>query len=111
MADGETVTYDGGKRERQGGTLKQTIVDVAELSDHLSHYLRLVKAGETVEITEGGVPIGRIVTTLGPSEGAIEAMVRLGLVAWNGQRLPRAERVARVTGRPTVADLLIEDRS
>lgn len=52
-----------------GTRMKQTSVNVHELKSRLSHYLRLAKAGEPVEITERGVPIGRIV----PMTTAIDA--------------------------------------
>jgi prevent-host-death family protein len=94
--------------------MKQTSVNVRELKSRLSHYLRLAKAGETVEITERGTPIGRIVPTAAPLqeriEERIEAMARSGLVQWSRRRLePRAPAV-RTRGRSTVADLLVEDR-
>jgi antitoxin (DNA-binding transcriptional repressor) of toxin-antitoxin stability system len=38
----------------------QASASVRELKSKLSHYLRLTKAGESVVITERGVPIGRI---------------------------------------------------
>jgi antitoxin (DNA-binding transcriptional repressor) of toxin-antitoxin stability system len=40
--------------------------------------LHLAKAGESVEITERGVPIGRIVPTGAPVENRVKAMVRTG---------------------------------
>lgn len=41
--------------------MTQVIVGIRELKARLSEYLRQVKAGETVIITEHGRPIGRIV--------------------------------------------------
>ncbi len=90
--------------------MKQTTVNIRELKSRLSHYLRLVKSGEDVEITDRGVPIGRIVPIAVPVEDRLELMVQSGLVQWDGQRLPRAEPSARAVGRRTVADLLVEDR-
>jgi prevent-host-death family protein len=90
--------------------MKQTTVNVRELKSRLSHYLRLAKAGESVEITERGVPIGRIVPTAAPIEDRLDAMARTGLLQWNRRRLPRATPVARASGPRTVAELLVEDR-
>ena len=90
--------------------MKQTTVNVRELKARLSHYLRLVKAGEAVEITERGVPIGRIVPVAAPIEDRLDAMVRSGLLQWDERRLPRTAPVARARGPRSVADLLIEDR-
>ena len=92
------------------GVTKHTRVSIRELKSRLSHYLRLVKAGESVEIAERGTPIGRIVPTILPIEDRIEAMAQSGLVLWNKRKLPHLAPVARVRGKHTVADLLIEDR-
>lgn len=89
---------------------KHTRVSIRELKSRLSHYLRLVKAGESVEIAERGTPIGRIVPTILPIEDRIEAMAQSGLVLWNKRKLASLAPVARVRGKHTVADLLIEDR-
>jgi prevent-host-death family protein len=90
--------------------MKQTTVNVRELKSRLSHYLRMTKAGKAVEITERGTPIGRIVPTTGPIEDRIEAMAQSGLLLWNKHKLKRMAPVARVRGKKTVAELLIEDR-
>jgi prevent-host-death family protein len=83
---------------------------VRELKARLSHYLRLAKAGKTVEITEQGTPIGRIVPASGSVAGRIEALARSGLVAWNGRKLRLRAPVARVKTRKTVAQILVEQR-
>ena len=90
--------------------MKHTSVNIRELKSKLSHYLRLAKAGESVEITERGTPIGRIVPTALPVEDRIEAMAKSGLLKWNQKRLKRRKAVARVKGKRTVADVLVEDR-
>lgn len=91
--------------------MKHTTVSVRELKTKLSHYLRLVKAGGSVEITERGVPIGRIVPTSAPIEDRMEAMARTGLVEWNRQRLAHVVPRVRASGPRTVSELLIEDRA
>jgi prevent-host-death family protein len=90
--------------------MKPSTVSIRELKSRLSHYLRLAKAGETVEITERGIPIGRIVPNALPVEERVQAIARSGLLAWNQRKLgPRAPAV-RVRGRKTVAELLVEGR-
>ncbi len=85
-------------------------VGVRELKSQLSKYLRQVKAGRTVVITEHG----KVVAHLGPASQSVEekmkAMVKAGLVEWSGKRLPPMKPVARVRGNKTVAEMLIEDR-
>jgi prevent-host-death family protein len=43
------------------GPIDANTVGIRELRDHLSRYLERVKAGETLTITEHGMPIARIV--------------------------------------------------
>jgi prevent-host-death family protein len=90
--------------------MKQTTVNIRELKSRLSHYLRLTKAGKTVEITERGTPIGRIVPTAAPIEDRMQAMVQAGLVLWNRRKLKPMKPVARVHGKKSVAQILIEER-
>ena len=90
--------------------MRQTRVNIRELKSRLSHYLRLAKAGESVEIMERGTPIGRIIPTALPVQDRIEAMARSGLLLWNKRKLRPMAPLARVRGKRTVAQLLIEDR-
>lgn len=90
--------------------MKQTTANVRELKSRLSHYLRLVKAGESVEIAERGTPIGRIVPTTRPVQDRLEAMALSGLLLWSKRKLEPMAPVARVRGKRAVADLVIEDR-
>ncbi len=88
----------------------QASASVRELKSKLSHYLRLTKAGESVVITERGVPIRRIVP-MGPKLGQrLDAMREAGQAQWSGHKLRPAKPVAKLRGRRTVADLLVEDR-
>ncbi|HSB32692.1 MAG TPA: hypothetical protein VLD55_13905, partial [Candidatus Sulfobium mesophilum] len=60
--------------------------------------------------TDRGTPIGRIVPTAAPVEERMEAMTQAGLALWNKKKLKAMPPVAKVHGKRTVADLLIEDR-
>lgn len=88
----------------------QSEVGIRELKAQLSAYLRHVKAGGTVTITERGSPIGRIVPLARSAEAQLEALSQIGLVAWSGEKLPPLVPVAQATGGRTVASLLVEDR-
>ena len=90
--------------------MSQTTVGIRELKSHLSHYLRLVKRGATLLITERGRPIGRIVPVGLPPEDRLQTMVEAGLVSWSGRSFPPTMPVATTHGQQTVADLLLEDR-
>jgi len=90
--------------------MKETAVSIRELKSRLSHYLRLAKAGQSVEITERGKPVGRIVPVAFSLEERIEAARRSGLVSWNGRKLKPLKPVAKVRTKKTVAELVVEDR-
>ena len=83
---------------------------VRDLKARLSEYLRLVKQGRVVTITEHGKPIGRLVPYSESVEDRIQSAIDAGILLWNGERWEPAGPVAKVRGKKTVADLIIEDR-
>ncbi|MGQ0651413.1 MAG: type II toxin-antitoxin system Phd/YefM family antitoxin [Betaproteobacteria bacterium] len=85
-------------------------VSIRELKSRLSHYLRLARKGQSVVVTDRGVPIGRIVPMEQDLGQRLEAMREAGVVRWSGRRLRRRRPPAAVSGRKTVAQLLVEDR-
>ena len=85
-------------------------VGVRELKARLSEYLRQVKQGRTIIITERGKPVGRLVPTGQSLEQRLQVMIDAGLAEWNGKPLPPARPVAKLKGGKTIADLIIEDR-
>ena len=85
-------------------------VGVRELKDHLSDYLRRVREGELLVITDRGRPIGE----LGPVEGRSNAergraLVRQGIARWSGGK-PRGLVGAARSKRGLVSAAVIEDR-
>ena len=85
-------------------------VGVRELKTRLSEYLRQVKAGRTIVITEHGKTVGRIVPASSSLDERLHTMVKAGLAQWNGKKLKPVKPVAKTRGPRTVSDLLIEDR-
>jgi prevent-host-death family protein len=85
-------------------------VGVRELKAHLSDYLKKVKAGRTVLITEHGKPVGRIVPARQPLEIRLQSMTEAGLIGWSGKKPGPISPVARPRKKRSVADLLIENR-
>ncbi|HEX9899421.1 MAG TPA: type II toxin-antitoxin system prevent-host-death family antitoxin [Candidatus Methylomirabilis sp.] len=85
-------------------------VGVRELKARLSEYLRQVKKGRTVVITEHGKPVGRLVPAGQSLEQRLQAMIDAGLAEWNGKPLPPVKPVAKLRGGKSIADLIIEDR-
>ena len=90
--------------------MEQGRVGVRELKGRLSQYLRRVKAGESLAITERGRIIGRIVPVEAPVEVVLTSLAEAGLLAWNGERLQPLTPAARNRSDMTVAELLLEDR-
>lgn len=88
----------------------QSLVSIRELKSRLSHYLRLTRRGESVVITDRGVPIGRIVPIGQDLDQRLAAMRESGQAQWSGRKLRPRAPVAKVRGRASVAALLVEDR-
>jgi prevent-host-death family protein len=90
--------------------MAQMTVGIRELKARLSSYLKDVKAGSTLVITERGKPIGRIVPIKPSVEAQMQELLQTGLVAWSGRKLTTVEPVVKLRGQKTIAELLLEDR-
>lgn len=90
--------------------MAQTTVGIRELKARLSNYMRQVKAGATLVVTERGKPIGRIVPIKPSKEAKLQELIQAGVLAWSGRKLVPMAPVARTKGEETVAELLLEDR-
>jgi len=90
--------------------MTETTVGIRELKSQLSKYLRQVKAGQTIVITEHGKMVGRIVPPEMPLEDKLEAMRRAGLIRWSGRKLKPMKPIARLRGNKSIADIISENR-
>jgi prevent-host-death family protein len=86
-----------------------TTVAIRELKNRLGKYLRMVKAGERLVITERGKPVAVISSAGSPVDEGIEAMVREHAARWGGGKPRGATRPPRIKG-PSVAQAVIEHR-
>jgi prevent-host-death family protein len=86
-----------------------TTVAVRELKNRLSEYLRKVKAGERVVVTERGKAVAVISTAQSSIDQGIEALVRERAARWGGGKPRGARRPPKIKG-PSVADAVIEGR-
>jgi prevent-host-death family protein len=85
-------------------------VGVRELKNKLSHYLRGVKQGRQVEITERGESIAMLVPSKQSSGAQIaETLSRKGIGSWKGGKPKGASRRVTVKGKP-VSQIVIEER-
>ena len=90
--------------------MNEVRVGTRELKSKLSEYLRRVKNGQTVIVTERG----KVIAELGPARQSVEeriwAMVDAGLADWNGKRPgPYKPKITNRTGK-LMSDIVVEDR-
>jgi prevent-host-death family protein len=90
--------------------MTEATVGVRELKSQLSHYLRQVKAGRTISITEHGKTIGRIVPPTLSLEEKLEGMRRAGVIRWNGKKLKPMKPIAKVKSGHSLAQLILDER-
>lgn len=90
--------------------MSATTVGTRKLKNHLSEYLRRVKAGETVIITDRGRPVGQIVPIQGDLTARLKKLVEAGVVEWNGQPVPSYLPKAVNRSEQLMSDLVIEGR-
>jgi prevent-host-death family protein len=88
-----------------------TRVNIHQLKARLSEYLRRVKAGQIVEISERGTPIAWLVPMAQPVATRLEAARQAGLIQWSQRKLEARTPPARVRGRRTVAELVVRGRA
>lgn len=85
-------------------------VGVKELKDRLSYYLRKVKRGEKIIVTERERAIATLIPIgSGEEVGELLAIVEEGLAAWRGGKPKGATKPVRLPGRP-LAEIVREDR-
>ena len=88
----------------------ETTVGTRELKNRLSEYLRRVKAGETVIITERGKAVGQILPIQADLSNRLKKMAEAGLVEWNGEPVPPYQAKAVNRGTRLLSDLVVEER-
>lgn len=82
---------------------------IREVKNHLSEYIRKVKAGERVVVTDNGKPVAVITRPRGPLDERVEGMIREREAQWGGGKPRGSKRPPKIKG-PSVADAVIEDR-
>ena len=90
--------------------MDNTKVGTRELKNKLSEYMRRVKAGETIIVTERGKTIGQIIPVRQTVEEKLQAMVDAGLAEWNGKKVSPGKPVAINRSDKQLSDLVVEDR-
>lgn len=85
-------------------------VGVRDLKARLSEYLRQVKQGNILIITEHGRPVGRLLPAEGNLEDRLKALQEAGMVAWNGQKPGPITPAAVNRSNRQVSEILVEMR-
>jgi prevent-host-death family protein len=83
-------------------------VGVRELKASLSRFLARVREGETVEVTDRGRPVARIVPVGIPEH--IAKLMAEGKVTWSGKPFRLPKHRLELTPGPPISDYISEDR-
>lgn len=87
-----------------------TAVGIRELKNRLSQYLKRVRSGERVVVTERGRPVAIISPpAVTPADRRVDAMLCEGIAHWGGGKPRGTARPPRIKGR-SVAQIVIEGR-
>ena len=84
---------------------------IREVIKSLSHYIRKVKMGETITITERGVPVARLSPVhVKVPEGALK-MLDEGLAFWQGSKPGQSKPIRKKNDKGRdLAEMVSEDR-
>ena len=90
--------------------MSEVRVGTRELKNKLSEYIRRVKKGQTVIVTERGNVVAQLIPPQQTIEERLWAMVEAGLAEWNGKKpKPHKPKIINKSGR-LISDLIMEDR-
>jgi prevent-host-death family protein len=85
-------------------------IGIRELKSKLSQCVRDVKMGATIVVTEHGRRVARLIPETDSLDSRIDALRQTGGIQWSGRRLSATKPTARVRGKRTVADIVVENR-
>lgn len=91
--------------------MSEVTVGIRDLKARLSEYLRRVRSGQTIVITDHGRVVGRILPAEQPQEERLRALQAAGLLAWNGEALEPIDPPAANRSSHTLASLIEEMRA
>lgn len=93
-----------------------SVVKVSELKNRLSHYLRLVRRGETVLVSDRDQviariePAGDLASTGAGDDGWVDELERRGIIRRGAGKLPRGWAGRRPAVKVDVVGALLEER-
>ncbi|MGH2829997.1 MAG: type II toxin-antitoxin system Phd/YefM family antitoxin [Actinomycetota bacterium] len=84
-------------------------VGIRDLRNRLSHYLKRVRSGETIKVTDHGEPVAQIIPA--GIDPHLAKMIAEGRLTWSGKRLgPLPKPVKPLKPGPSLSDYITEDR-
>jgi prevent-host-death family protein len=90
--------------------MSEVRVGTRELKNKLSEYIRRVKKGQTVIVTERGNVVAQLIPPRQTVEERIWAMVDAGLAEWSGEKMkPYQPKIVNHSGK-LMSDIILEDR-
>ena len=90
--------------------MSELTVGVRDLKARLSEYLRQVKQGGVIVITEHGVPIGKIIPQSETLEEKMKRLSTSGRYNWAGKKMAVHAPIAENKSQYLISDLISEDR-
>jgi prevent-host-death family protein len=90
--------------------MSEMTVGIRELKTQLSEYLRRVKSGQTIVITERGRPIGRIIPVAESLEERMQYLIDAGLASWSGKKPGSVEPLVVNNSDILASDIVVELR-
>jgi len=83
---------------------------IKDLKNRLSFYLREVKKGEKILITDRNQVIATILPVeRGEEDSKLLSLVKEGFASWRGGRPAGSQRPVKIEGK-TVSEIVLEDR-
>ena len=90
--------------------MKEQRIGIRELKARLSQCVRDVKRGATIVVTEHGRRVARLVPETGSIDERLITLKEAGAILWSGRRLTANGTAVRPKKKPTVADIVAENR-
>ena len=85
-------------------------VGIKDLKNRLSHYLREVKKGEKILITERDQVIATILPVdRGEEDSRLLSLLKEGFATWKGGKPTGSRHPVKIKGK-TVSEIVLEDR-
>lgn len=90
--------------------MAELTVGIRDLKARLSDYLRQLKKGQVIIITDHGKPVGRIIPAETSLAERVEALRKAGMIEWSGRKLRDITPPAVNRGDQLASDLIVEMR-